>query len=236
MIPPYFLMFLFPLGIYLLVLANINRREKPLMIGGCWDAVMLSFGLSGILLWVGPAILGAFYERGLLPGSADQPNRQFSQVWSLYPWIWVGYYFLVLSGQLLMILSRRDKTVVYNVDAAALERLVGQTLGERGYRISLGNGLIIFEKSPAADGNPQKAEPTGAVDVEVFAPMRHATMHWHTHDHRLRHAVDNDVQRRLEEAATSENPSVSWLLGISGMIFGFVILGSVFLILAKILP
>jgi hypothetical protein len=52
----YFLVFLFPLGVYLLVLATINRRERPLMIAGTFDALLLSFGLSGILLWVGPAL------------------------------------------------------------------------------------------------------------------------------------------------------------------------------------
>lgn len=235
MIPPYFLIFLFPLGIYLLILANINRRDKPLMIGGSWDAILLSFGLSGVLLWVGPAILGVFYERGLLPGSADLPNRQFNQVWELYPFIWISYYLLVLCGQILMIISRRDKTVIYNVDVSALEQLVGRVLGEKGYRVSLGNGLIVFEK-PRTENDSGRASERGAVDIESFSSMRHATLHWHTHDYRLRLAVEHDVAIELPDAATTENPSVSWLLGVSGMIFGFVILGAVFLILAKLMP
>jgi len=233
LIPPYFLIFLFPLGIYFLILANINRRARPFMIGGCWDAVMLSFGLSGILLWVGPTILGAFYERGLIPGSADQPNRQFNQVWTLYPWIWVSYYALVIGGQGLMIFSRRDKTIVYNVDAKALEQLVGQVLAEKGYRISAGHGLLVFDATEPGIATAQRA---GAVDIEPFAPLRHAVMHWHTQDRRLRQAVDREVNERLADASTSENASASWLLSLSGAIFGLVILGAVFLILSKIFP
>jgi len=228
---PYFLVFLFPLGIYLLALATINRRERPLMIAGVWDALMLSFGLSGILLWVGPALLGAFYERGLLPGATDQSNRQFDQIWQLYPWVWVSYYALVLCGQALMVLSRRDKTAVYNVDAAALENLVAQILTEKGFQTSQDGSIVMFEKIPSTPFGQ-----SGAVDVESFPALRHATLHWHASDERLRRAVDTEISARLGDAMTVENPSATWLLGLSGSIFVFVFVGAFYFILAGLMP
>jgi hypothetical protein len=231
LIDPYFLVFLFPLGIYLLALATINRRERPLMISGTWDALMLSFGLSGLLLWVGPALLGAFYERGLLPGAADKTNRQFEQIWELYPWVWVSYYILVLCGQSLMVISRRDKTSVYNVDADALANLVARIIAEKGYQISQDGGLIVFEK--AADPFVSEA---GVVDVESFPALRHATLSWQVGDPRLRRTVDAEVNARLTDAMTGENPSVSWLLGISGVIFLLVFVGALYFIFAGLRP
>jgi hypothetical protein len=250
---PYFLVFLFPLGVYLLVLATINRRERPLMIAGVWDALMMSLGLSGILLWVGPALLGAFYEKGLLPGAADKTSRQFDEIWALYPWIWVSYYVLVLCGQALMVISRRDKTSVYNVDAAALANVVGRVLADNGFRTSQDRGIIVFEKAidpPVSstgivdhDAYPLKAPPiaadktaeTGAVDIDSFPPLRHATLHWHADD-RVRRTIEADVDARLLDAVTAENPSVTWLLGASGAIFAFVIVGAIFFILVGLKP
>jgi hypothetical protein len=251
----YFLVFLFPLGVYLLFLANINRRQKPVMIPGVWDAVLLSLALAGIFLWIGPAVLGTFYERGLIPGAGEVLDRQFEHIWATYPWIWITYYFLVVCGQGLMILSRRNTTSVYNVDAAALEALVTRLLGERGYATSVGNGLIVFTKmngQPVSDvaqsfaSRPlamsaaappaESVSERGAVDVESFHSLRHATLRWHNASPNLRRAIELDLAGKLSEAALDQNPATSWLLGTSGMIFGFVILGAVMLILAKLIP
>lgn len=227
LLPPYFLISLFPLGIYLLVLANVNRRHRPLLLSGVADALFLSFGLSGIFLWFGPAILGAFYERGLL-AAPSEGNRRFEQIWSLYPWLWGGYYVLVVAGQALMILSRRDKTVVYNVDFPALQHLVADALAQQGCRVSNRGAVIVFESA-------DRPGTTGAVDVEAFAPLRNATLHWHTHDLALRRAVEHAISARLDDAATETNPSVAWLLSISGILFGLVIIGAVMMIAVKLL-
>ncbi len=232
MIVFYFLVFLFPLGVYLLALATINRRERPLMISGTWDALMLSAGLSGILFWIGPALLGSFYEHGLLPGVAEQTDRQFEQIWTLYPWIWGLYYVLVICGQILMIVGRRSKTVVYNVDSAALETLVARVFADKGFRTSLGDGLIIFDKAPEGNGPENVFAGSGAVDLEAVPSHRHATLHWHVPNPRLRRAIENEIDQRLADAATADNPTATWLLGASGLIFGFVFLGAVFIIMS----
>lgn len=239
MVLPLFLVFLFPLAVYLLVLASINRRDRPLLVAGVWDAIGLSFALSGVLLWVRPAILGTIYERGLVPGTSDQPQRRFEEIWTLYPFVWITYYLLVLAGQAMMILGRVNKTSVYNVDAAALERLVVDCLRQRGYEVSASGGLIFFE-TPATVGTeivagvseePPRRLPTGAVELEAFNSLRHVTLHWFVKDLRLRTQLEGDLERRLGEASAAENPATTWLLGVSSMLFGLVILGALFIIL-----
>lgn len=227
----FFLIFLFPLGVYLLALATINRRERPVLISGTWDAIMLSAGLAGVLLGMGPALLGTFHERGLLPGGGDQADRHFEQIWEMYPWVWIAYYVLVVAGQLLMIVSRRDKTVVYNVDADALRDLIVRTFEDKGFRTSLSDELILFERISSGDGGQVSAADRGAVDLESFPGFRHATLHWHTANNRLRRTIENEVNSRLLEALTDRNPAATWLLGVSGLIFGFVFLGAVYIIL-----
>lgn len=241
LIVPYFLISLFPLGVYLLILAGINRRERPCLVSGVWDAIALSLALSGIFLWIGPALLAVFYQRGMLGGPND---RQMANIWELFPWVWISYYLLVIAGQALMAYGRRHKTLVYNVSGSALEELVHQVLVEKGYRTSNRDGLIFFDKGPpetavleaGQPAPPPAASPTaGAVDVESFPSLRHATLHWHI-DERTRQSLDNEITARLEAAATPDNPSVSWLLGISAIVFGFVLLGATYLILATLLP
>jgi hypothetical protein len=144
-----------------------------------------------------------------------------------------------------MVLSRRDKTAVYNVDAAALESLVARILTEKGFQTSQDGGIVMFERAPntaiAEIGTIEKAPnkafaEAGVVDVESFPALRHATLHWHASDERLRRAVDAEISARLADAMTAENPSATWLLGLSGSIFVFVFVGAFYFILVGLMP
>jgi hypothetical protein len=233
---PLLLVFLFPLAVYLLVLASINRRERPVLVSGVWDAVGLTVALAGVYLWIGPAILGTFYERGLLPGTQGDSERRFEEIWTYYPLVWGAYYVLVLVGQAAMILSRRNKTSIYNVDAAALERLVVDCFRRRGYEIAASGNLLVFKHGTsveitALDAPPTPAKPrvaTGAVELDRFDPLRHVTLQWFVDDRAVRNRIEADLQPRLDEATTPENPAASWFMGLSGMMFGLVILGALF--------
>ena len=231
---PLFLTFLFPLGIYLLILASINRRERPLMVAGVWDGIGLALGLSGILLGLGPVLLGTLYERGLVPG-ADSSGRNFADVWTLYPWIWTAYYVCVLVGQALMIVSRRNKTSVYNCDGAGIENLLIACIEHRDFGItSTELGVFIFE--PKAQGPPSLGFPGGAVQIEHFTATRHATLHWFVKQESTRRILEADLNVRLDEAIAETNPTASWLLGASGFLFAIVFLGAALSILTSIVP
>lgn len=228
------LVLLFPLAVYLLVVASLNRRDRPVMISGVWDGIGLSFGLSGVLLWVGPAILGTIYERGLVPGANAGPRR-FDEIWTVYPLVWIAYYAFVVAGQGMMIYGRRNKTAVYNADGDALERLMLDCLRERGYDTADSGGLVFFEtESGEASESGHRRVPTGAIELEPFAPFRHVTLHWFVKDERIRRELESDLARRLPEALPADNPTATWLLGISGFLFGCVFLGSLYIILLSL--
>ena len=56
MLFPTLLAFLIPLAVYCWVLAAINRRGKPTMVGGTWDCAGMLLSAGGILLMVGPVV------------------------------------------------------------------------------------------------------------------------------------------------------------------------------------
>ena len=216
-----FLVFLFPLAVYLLVLAAINRREKPLLVSGICDALGLTFALAGVYLWIGPAILGTLYERGLLPGADGESNRRFIEIWTYYPYVWAAYYLLVIVGQTSMVLSRSNKTSIYNVDAVGLERLLADCFRRRGYEVSEAGGTLLI----------RSGESTGAVEIDRFLALRHVTLQWFLSDAELRGRIEADLENRLDEASTPDNPIASWLMGVSGTLFGLVIVGGFFSVL-----
>jgi hypothetical protein len=233
---PLLLVFLFPLAVYLLVLASINRRERPMLVSGVWDAVGLTVALAGICLWIGPALLGTFHERGLLPGAQGDAERHFMEIWDYYPHVWIAYYVLVVAGAVAMILSRRNKTSIYNVDSAALERLVVDCFRRRGFEIAASGNLLVFKsgasveiaalETPLAPARPRGS--TGAVELDRFDPFRHVTLQWFVDDRSVRNRIEADLQPRLDEAITRENPAATWFMALSGMMFGLVILGALF--------
>jgi len=58
-----FLIFLFPLALYCLVLAHVNRGRRPILVPGRWDCVGLLFGLSGLLARHLPMLLTRLFDR-----------------------------------------------------------------------------------------------------------------------------------------------------------------------------
>src|SRR5947208_2848695 len=96
-----FLGFLLPLAIYLLIVANLNNREHPLMVSGSWDFVGVLFATSGFLLLGGPAILSNFSERARLfwilgdrqglPAAEDATLKLWFYLALLYPAMVVGW-------------------------------------------------------------------------------------------------------------------------------------------------
>ena len=85
--------------------------------------------------------------------------------------------------------------------------------------------------APPALAAEQPRRLTGAVEIDRFDPLRHVTLQWFVDDRAVRNQVETDLQARLDEATTPENPAATWFMGLSGMLFGLVILGALFSIL-----
>ena len=92
-----FLAFFFPLAIYLLVLGVINRRRRPLLVSGVWDGVGLLFGVSGFLLFAGPAIFSSLSERWRMTWllGKDAPIAAADRAWQF--WIFLAIVYFVLG-------------------------------------------------------------------------------------------------------------------------------------------
>ncbi len=215
------LAFLLPVGFYCLILAAVNRRGKPLLVGGAWDSIGLLFSLSGFFLATFPMLLSEFFSRVL-------------QV-AIWNWLLWGVYFLFLiSGMALMLVWRAHKTIVYNVDpelfSKALEHTfanVGLSMGKKGERLLL-TPLPIMESAPSTALTEEAPMPAPVVEdsryaemvVESFPSMCNVTLHWDNYAPEVRRQIEAELDRCLEGAAPLENSSAGWFLNISGMIFG----------------
>ncbi len=118
MLLPSILAFLAPLVVYCWALAKINQRSRPTLISGFWDCAGTLLAASGILLVVGPVLLHTVFFRELttLPVIAGT-DEAFEQARQQH-WIYWGVYFaLVFVVAVALLCWRRNKTVIYNVDA-----------------------------------------------------------------------------------------------------------------------
>ena len=95
---------LLPLGIYLLALAWVHLRQRPLAISGVWDGVLLSASLAGLAI-VGPLAL-------------VQPAAGRS-LWS-WPMLLVLFSLFVA----ICVLVSRPRLIVYNITVEQMRPLV----------------------------------------------------------------------------------------------------------------
>jgi hypothetical protein len=250
-----FLIFLFPLALYCLVLAYVNRSRRPVFVSGLWDAVGLLFALSGFLLWTIPTLLFELTDRliDVLPAGAD------TVLWAQSWLIWLGYYLAVALGAALMLAVRRHKTAIYNVDTDVLDERLAVALAELGLDSIRRDGRLIIApaeafstapparveeaisvaptrvQAPAAapakvlngtPGGPRYAE----LAVDRFPAFCHATLHWDSYTPPVRRDIEHQLRRALEHAAALENPAAGWFLGFSGLIFGAITLLAAFFV------
>jgi hypothetical protein len=223
-----FLALLLPIATYCFVLAAINRRSRPLMVRGAWDAVGLVFALSGFFTASVPVLAFEFIRRVL--GSPDL---------GLDGWLWLVIYFaVVVCVSVLMIVARARKTVIYNVDPEQFAHTAHQTFAAQGLLMKLdGKRLILTpaERSPGdVDVNEavMEARPRPApsedrryaeVSIENFASMCNVTLHWGPCSPGLRDQLENALDKNLDAAAPLDNGAAGWFVSVSGMIFGAVL-------------
>ena len=235
------LVFLFPLGLYFLILAHLNRGRRPVVVPGVWDSAGLLLGVSGFFLYALPEILWALCQRGF---------RLTSDVaWNRWWMLWAGYYAFVLSGAALMITLRRPKTAVYHVDPELFAGCFNAALTEEGLTHERDGDNITIRAAAvagtqAAPDGASTAEPpapssggdiVAELSIEPFPAMCHVTLHWDEYDPQYRRRIEGRLAAALEHAAPQENPASAWFLGGSGLIFAVITLVTLFLLLFVIL-
>lgn len=223
------LVFLFPVAVYLLLLAIINRGPHPLLVRGTWDSAGLLFALSGFLFFAGPAMLNGMYEQRRLAwalGHSPFIPGLGEDTWLFWFLIWGTYFGVVLIGTYLLFAARRQVTSIYNVAlepfAADLERVVmalGLECRQVGQRLHLQSG---------ADSAP------AVVDVEAFPTLHHISLVWREDPCDIRERFEHELNHALAEAEAPDHLTWLWMLSTSICLFAASFVGTVLLFLGMV--
>src|SRR5882724_2545508 len=81
------LAFLLPIGFYCLILATMNRRSRPLMVSGVWDAIGLLFAVAGFFVVTAPMLLSEFFVRVY-----DLDSNGWFGLWLSQWLVWLVYF------------------------------------------------------------------------------------------------------------------------------------------------
>ena len=147
------LAFFFPLAIYLLLLGVLNRRRHPLLVSGVWDGIGLLFGVSGFLLFAGPAIFSGLSERWRLYwllGRGDVPTGQADGAWQFWIFLSVLYFVLVVGGATFLLWRQRHLTAIYNAEVEQVEAAVEDLCERLHLQVVRSDGLFLFGLSLGA--------------------------------------------------------------------------------------
>jgi hypothetical protein len=161
------LAFFFPLAVYLLLLGFLNRRRHPLLVSGVWDGIGLLFGVSGFLLFAGPAILSGLSERWRLYwmlGRGDVPTGQADGAWQFWIFLSILYFVLVVGGAAFLLWRQRHLTAIYNADVEQVETAVEEICERLHLQPVRSGGLFLFGLSPGSptDRRDSNGEPIQA--------------------------------------------------------------------------
>jgi hypothetical protein len=251
------LSFFFPLAIYLLILGFINRRSHPLLVSGVWDGIGLIFGVSGFLLFAGPAILSALSERwrlfwllgkGEVPVAAGEGSSQ------LWIFLSIFYFVLIVGGAVFYFWRQRQLTAIYNADTVQVERALTDICEQLGVNPVRSGSMFLFGMSPGLQAESRGANSESVVsgkelsvvtavsgldepailEVESFPLMRHITLRWDPVDSPLRKPLEDKLSRHLSETYSEESLLGGWLLTIGFVLLSFDLAGAFFLILLHI--
>jgi hypothetical protein len=226
------LAFIFPLGIYCLILGALNRRERPLLVSGRWDFAGVLFATSGFLLFVGPAVLRSLYERWRfhwLLGVTGDADRDGGVGYSLWLATWYVYYVAVIAGSAWMLKRRGEFTAVYNLDRAVLEVALARVLERLG--VSWRRAGNHFFLKPETLVPPVGDSP--ALEIETFAALNHATLRWHGVDEPSRQGIERELDQVLAGMPPSGNSVGGWFISLGASILFVAFAGAAFVILLK---
>jgi hypothetical protein len=232
------LLFLFPVGLYCLLLAYLNRRQRPAVLSGAWDrAAMLAAG-AGFFLVLLPTIFDHLYQRSYV--GAVGGDEDLDSLWTRWWLVWLFYYLALVAVAALLIVWGRHQTVIYNVDtdlfgatlaqAVRLARLECQSLPEQPER------LFLAAPVDAAGLNVHAGPAVAQVRIESFPAGCHVTLHWQSYVPAARAAVEQALVKIVEQARQEDNVLAGWFLILAGLVFGLISLVVIAVYLSIYLP
>jgi hypothetical protein len=222
---------LFPLALYLLIIASLNNCPRPTLVSGGGDFLGLLGGLSGFLIVGGPLALSGLREgwrqaaaRGDLHGMADAVLGNDA------PWrfVWLAYALAVVVAAVAGWLRRRRATLVYQIDPAVGRALFAEVCEQCGLDWDrAGPTFALWSRDPKQPGR-------GEVELQVAAASKHLTLDWRRADAGLRERVETAFAAALADVDAPDNPAYGWLLGVATVLFAALVFGLTVLILALV--
>jgi hypothetical protein len=248
------LSFFFPLAIYLLILGFINRGRHPLLVSGVWDGIGLIFGVSGFLLFAGPAVLSGLSERWRvfwLLGKVDAPLAGVEGPSQMWIFLSILYFALIVSGTAYYLWRQRHLSAVYNASVSQVERALTDSCEQLGinpmrtgdtYLFGLSAGLPAEQRGPegvATEGGKEESivvtesalDQPAILEVDNFPLMRHVTLRWEPVESPLRRILETQLGRQLSETHAEDSLLGGWLLSIGFILLSFNLAGTFYLIL-----
>jgi hypothetical protein len=240
-----FLAFVIPLAVYSLILAHLNRHAHPVMVPGPWDFAGLLLAASGLLLFVGPAILTAIYEHWRLAWLLGRVHflQHLGENWYFWVGLWTAYFVFIVAGAAWMLLRERTKTSIYNINpdaftealAQVCERLAleshceGKQVVLRFRQNDKSNGLVsVAQHAPANNSGTtgpggraaswqaeKEAQQWAVLDLDPFPTMRHVTLRWQCSGGLIRQQVEEELATALTRIWTQDNRVSAWFMAIA---------------------
>lgn len=200
-----FVAFLAPLGVYLVILGLVNRRSRPLVASGAWDAVGVLFGLSGFLLAGGPAILTSLHDRWRAWWLLGDPGPPRPTLDSSLPW-WLAlscaYFALVVGWAVWMVWRAAGTTSIYAVSRDSVAAALEEACSELKLSPLRSGNLLVFGKAD---------EGQAMLDLEPFAALGHISLRWEPPDSPLRAPLESKLEELLDEVPSPDSDAGLWL-------------------------
>lgn len=189
-----------PLGLYLLWLARLNRRDHPTVVGGTWDAAALLAALSGFVLFGGGLVLTLFrsnaryWTRGNFEALKDAWHQE-QTAWGLTV---AAYLLAVVGGAVALVRARRRTLVVYNVEPDVFEATLAEAFDRLGRAVERRGNLW------AAAGPLLEVEPTPAGNA--------VAVRWVGDDRRLFEELDRQLRAAAPAVPGADLEAARWLM------------------------
>lgn len=243
------LAFVFPVAVYFLILANLNRRSHPVMVSGPWDFSEVLLACSGFLIFGGICVLTGFNERWRAYWLYGNP-RMLRSVTIDFWYFWlsvIGLYFLLLLAIAVYLLWRRRlATAIYNIELPTLQDYISLTLKRLGLDYQQIDHRYFIRPPEEATSDalrtPESAgfapSPSAAqrlmLELDNFRAVRHVTLHWSATG-ALRDEIEAELARNLGEVRNGPNPVAKWMIILATVLFAVMVatLATIFVLAAR---